>query len=213
MKEEKWPETVDGQLIFRLRDISHVMRALYEGKGQPETGADCAGAKWAATITQRESDRPARHPAGLGQRGDCQAWKPPAAVRRTRQARPTGGRWTLTLTEKRARPLARPRPGRSGSRRHEEMFACASAAGGEGAVCWRCSESSAADWADRYPAASAAGSTIGAPATGAMAVTAGKTGAVEPCGSTFGPTCSYALLAGACSWSARSPWIWCSRGS
>ena len=48
----RMPESVDSRLIINLRDISHTMRRLYEGKGSQKRVLMLL--REAGTITQRE---------------------------------------------------------------------------------------------------------------------------------------------------------------
>lgn len=144
MKEEKRPETVDGQLIFRLRDISHVMRALYEGKGSQKRVLIVLE-ELGGNVTQRElTHRLGIQPGSASEviakleTAGCIRRTPSEADRRTVD---------ITLTEK---GLALAREAREQRvRRHEEMFACLTPEEKEsllsllGKIC--------SDWAVRYP--------------------------------------------------------------
>lgn len=140
--DQRSMETVNGQLIILLRDISHTMRSLYEGKGSQkrilillrETG----------TITQRELT--ARLGIQSGSASEVIAKLENMGLI-ARALSETDRRTTnITLTEEGLRQAAEAMAQRQ--QRHEEMFSVLSEA--EKAQLLSLLEKINADWEIRY---------------------------------------------------------------
>lgn len=140
--DQRSMETANGQLIILLRDISHTMRSLYEGKGSQkrilillrETG----------TITQRELT--ARLGIQSGSASEVIAKLENMGLI-ARALSETDRRTTnITLTEEGLRQAAEAMAQRQ--QRHEEMFSALS--GAEKAQLLSLLEKINADWEIRY---------------------------------------------------------------
>lgn len=135
-------ETIDGRLIILLRDISHTMRSLYEGKGSQkrilillrETG----------TITQRELT--ARLGIQSGSASEVIAKLENMGLIARTLSETDRRTADITLTEEGLRQAAEAMAQRQ--RRHEEMFSVLS--GAEKAQLLSLLEKISADWETRY---------------------------------------------------------------
>lgn len=133
---------IDDSLIFNLRDISHTMRFLYEGKGSQKRILIILGRT--GTITQQELTK--RLGIQPGSASEVIA-KLEGAGLITREPSETDRRTVdIALTEKGRRLALEAEEQRS--RRHEEMFSCLSE--DEKAELLALLEKVNADWGRRY---------------------------------------------------------------
>ena len=134
---------INGRLIIRLRDISHTMRALYEGKGSQRRVLILLE-EMDSPVTQRAlTERLGVQPGSVSEviakleGAGCIRRSPSPSDRRTAE---------ITLTEKGAALAREAREQRV--RRHEEMFSCLT--GEEKETLLRLLDKVRDDWSVRY---------------------------------------------------------------
>lgn len=134
----------NGRLIINLRDLSHVMRFLYEGKGSQKRILIVL-AEAGCSITQQELTK--RLGIQPGSASEVIA-KLEAAGYITRNPSGTDRR-TVDIGLTQAGKLAASQAGQQRARRHQEMFSCLS--DGEKSELLALLEKINADWRSRYP--------------------------------------------------------------
>lgn len=136
------PETVNGRLIILLRDISHTMRSLYEGRGSQKWILILLGKT--GTITQRELT--ARLGIQSGSASEVIAKLENMGLIARTLSETDRRTANISLTEEGRRQAAEAMAQRQ--QRHEEMFSALS--GAEKAQLLSLLEKINADWEARY---------------------------------------------------------------